>query len=365
MGLLAGHASHRGRVREKNEDNYCILLPPAVAEGLDALLAVADGMGGHQAGEVASGFVVQRLTELFSTPEHRQWVDYSPTHEDYYVAVLKEVLEQLNEQLHGAATSQHQLQGMGTTATVALLSQKRLFIGHVGDSRAYLVRNGEIQQLTKDHSWVAEEVEHGRLTLQAAATHAKKNILTRCLGNGLLVRVDRFSQPIAAGDRLVLCTDGLSNMVSDEEIWQSVQSQADPQQACDRLLDLANQRGGPDNITVLVAHVVGHSVESTPSGGRVMGQSPSPDQAAITQKIMRRALDSQPRARVSIALLGVIALLGLLAGGSTVAVVLTLFPALSAWVQFSLLPSALPVAVAMAVVCTVALIVIGARALRR
>lgn len=223
-------------MRELNEDTYCVLTPPSVTPEIDALLAVADGMGGHQAGEIASGYVVKTLEQLFSSPVYQQWVDYSPEREDYYAAVLKEVLDRINDRLYTQASGQQELRGMGTTATVALFAAGQLFIGHVGDSRAYILHNGQMRQLTQDHSLAAQ-----------------KNVLTRALGNSLLVRVDRSIHPVQPDDMLILCTDGLTNVVSDAEIQQAAEMNHDPQKACDTLVDLANQRGGPDNVTVLVA----------------------------------------------------------------------------------------------------------------
>lgn len=225
-------------MRDLNEDRCLTLLPPDIASELDALLVVADGMGGHQAGEVASGQTVEMLQELFSSSVYRRWVDYNPDREDYYALVLKEVVEAVNERLYGVASGRRELKGMGTTATVALLVGPQLYIGHVGDSRAYLLRNGRLRQLTKDH-----------------ASAQRQNVLTRALGVGMLVRVDRSIHDVQAGDALILCTDGLTNLVSDAEIQSGIQHSRNPQQACDGLVDLANQRGGPDNSTLVVAHL--------------------------------------------------------------------------------------------------------------
>lgn len=367
VGLSIGHASHRGQVRTDNEDDYCILLPPDVAEGMDALLAVADGMGGHQAGEVASAFVVETLVQLFSSLAYRQWVDYSPQHEDYNVIVLKEVLERLNENLYSAAAAQPKLRGMGTTATVALLVGRQLFIGHVGDSRAYLLRNGGITQLTQDHSWVAEQVRSGAMAPEEAEHHPQKNVLTRCLGNSLVVRADRFSRLVLPGDCLVLCTDGLSNVVSDGEIARAVQAQTDPQRTCDQLVDLANERGGPDNITVVIARVVNGAGQPKPAMGRVLGHSPGVEEAAITQKIVRQAVDrsksSKPKPQVPWVAGLVVASLILGAGIATIAVARS--HDLIAIIQRALLPPALWGVLALLTICAAVLVLIGIKMMRR
>lgn len=242
--MIVGQQSDPGQVRDLNEDRCLALLPPDIAPELDGLLVVADGMGGHQAGEVASGQTVEMLQQLFSSSVYRQWVDFNPEREDYYALVLKEVVEAVNERLYSLASGRRELKGMGTTVTVALLAGPRLYIGHVGDSRAYLLRNGHLRHLTKDH-----------------ASPQRHNVLTRALGVGMLVRVDRSIHEVQAGDTLILCTDGLTNLVSDAEIQSGIQQSRNPQQACDRLVDLANRRGGPDNITLVVAHLTEEAVK--------------------------------------------------------------------------------------------------------
>jgi len=278
INLIVAAHSDLGKMRERNEDSYCVLLPPQISPELEGLIVVADGMGGHQAGEIASAQVTDTLEQIFSSPVYRQWVDYSPEREDYYVAVVKEVLERINDRLYAMATSQPQLAGMGTTVTMALLAGGCAYLGHVGDSRAYLLRNGKLEQLTQDHSWVAEQVRDGVLNLQEAAADKRKNVLTRALGTDLVVRVDRSVHPLQAGDSLVLCTDGLTNLVSDAEIQATVQTDHNLERACEALVNLANQRGGGDNITVLVARVA--SDKEKPQATR--------QNAAITQPLRLR-----------------------------------------------------------------------------
>ena len=323
--LLVGYASHRGQVREGNEDNFCVVVPPAVAPEIDGFLAVADGMGGHQAGEVASGYVVDKLAELFSSQAYRQMVEYSPQHGDYYVAVLKEILEQINDGLTNLAAGQAALQGMGTTATVALLFGGRVFVGHVGDSRLYLLRAGEFRQVTQDHSWVEEQVRSGAMSQEEAKKHSRKNVLTRSLGNGFGVRVDRLTLPVQQGDLLLLCTDGLTNVVDDGEIAAVIKAQEDPQAACDALVELANRRGGPDNITVVIARLAAGTGGATKTGGRVVGRQQTKEQAAITQKIvLRPAAVRRQEARAKSPLALALIAASFLLGGAMVAVVLLL-----------------------------------------
>jgi protein phosphatase len=144
---------------------------------------------------------------------------------------------------------------MGTTATVALLASDKVFVGHVGDSRAYRVQNGELTCLTVDHTWVQGEVEAGRMTAEQAAIHPRRNVLTRALGTGPFVRVDRTLYSIDVGDMLILCTDGLLKVVSEAEMLIYARNVWDPQEVCDTLVSLSNYRGGPDNISVIVARV--------------------------------------------------------------------------------------------------------------
>lgn len=312
-------------MRERNEDSYLVLTAPALTPEIDALLAVADGMGGYQAGEVASAYLVEQLDQLFTSLAYKQEVHYSPEHADYYAAVLKEVLERINEGLYTLASSQQELRGMGTTATVALVTGQRLFIGHVGDSRAYLLRDGELRLLTEDHSWVAEQVRAGKMSPAEAAAHPRKNVLTRSLGNSLVVRVDRTLHDLRPGDQLILCSDGLTNYVSDGELQQAVMSLADPQAACDWLVNLANRRGGGDNITVLIARFSADAKENNLSaqGGRAIGPRREEDAAAITQKILRRRARRRPSQALMRGVLRVaaVALLSLAGGGAAYGVV--------------------------------------------
>jgi protein phosphatase len=257
-------------IREQNEDSYLVLAAPALSSELDALLVVADGVGGRQAGSAASNEVVQALQDLFSSPLYQEQVGYSLDREDYYVVVLKEVLEQINEHLYNLATSQPALHGMGTTASVALLADDHLYVGHVGDSRIYLMRDGRLQQLTHDDSWVAEQVQAGALTWEQAASHPQRNVITSCLGNSLVLRVERAVFPARPGDQILLCTDGLINLVRDEELGEVLAAHPNPQATCDHLVQVANQRGGSDNITVVLLQLAEGTGNNLP-GGRARG----------------------------------------------------------------------------------------------
>ncbi len=255
ISLVVGHASHTGLVREVNEDSYLVLAPPGVSPPIDALLLVADGVGGTNAGEVASGVLVESFLGWFRGNTYAEQVHYNPGHPDYFIAALKDLLEKVNERLYQMAASRVEWSSMGTTATIALVSNGRLYLGHVGDTRAYLLRGGALQQLTADHSWVAEEVAAGRLTAAQAQEHPRRNVISRVLGASPLLRVDRQAYDVESGDIFVLATDGLTGLVSDAEIRAAVLGGRAPQEACHQLVSLANSRGGHDNVTVIVAQV--------------------------------------------------------------------------------------------------------------
>lgn len=235
---MAHGKTDKGLVRKENEDAFCI-------EKDLGLLAIADGMGGHASGEVASKMAIEILRESFKKGEE-------PLPER-----LNSGVKLANRTIYEAAHSQPQLSGMGTTLTAVLLNGDRLAIAHVGDSRAYLIRGGVIEQITDDHTVVSEQVVRGMMTREEAARSDMRNILSRALGIGPEVKVDLEELTVSENDKLVLCSDGLSELVSDDEILLEVQSGHRPDMVCDELINLANQRGGGDNITVIVAHLRG------------------------------------------------------------------------------------------------------------
>ncbi|MCL4805121.1 MAG: serine/threonine-protein phosphatase [Anaerolineae bacterium] len=267
LSLQIGHAGHTGLVREVNEDSYLILTPPGVQPPVDALLVVADGVGGANAGEIASGVLVESFLAWFGGNSYGEYVHYNSAHPDYFVAALKDLLENVNDRLYQMAAGRAEWANMGTTGTVALLSNDRLFLGHVGDTRAYVLRGGVLRQLTVDHSWVAEEVAAGRMTEAEARDHPRRNVISRVLGNTPLLRVDRMAYDMEPGDVFILTSDGLTGLVSDEEIRAAVMGTRTLQEACDYLIAMANGRGGHDNITVLAARPL-------PTGARATGGSP-------------------------------------------------------------------------------------------
>jgi PPM family protein phosphatase len=228
--------SHRGRRRRHNEDAY-VVQPP--------LFAVADGMGGAKAGEVASALAADAVQESGNDGESGE-------------ARVAALIEEANRRVFRRASEDREASGMGTTMTVALVEGDEVAIGHVGDSRAYLIRDGRLEQLTDDHSLVAELVRSGKLTPEEAETHPQRSVITRALGTEADVDVDTFSVRSAPGDLFLLCSDGLTSMVDDETILDAVErNRADLEEAAKALINAANRGGGEDNITVVFFEVDG------------------------------------------------------------------------------------------------------------
>jgi serine/threonine protein phosphatase PrpC len=247
--------THVGKKRVNNEDTFLTLLPmPTATLPIEAVFLAADGMGGHQRGEVASGAVRDIFAEVFSE-------QYETFLEMYAIADREELLHKLIQEIHNnlhemaqsLAQEGEQREMMGTTLTTALVAENQLFLGHVGDSRAYLVRGDGLAPLTEDHTMAALMVKAGKMTEEEAAVSKYRNALSQAIGASKKVRPDVFSFPLEDGDRLLLCTDGLTRHVSDDEIGDILMHQT-PQAACQALIDLANSRGGRDNITAVVAH---------------------------------------------------------------------------------------------------------------
>lgn len=240
-----------GRKREHNEDNMAYVIPKdqQVMAVKGALFIVADGMGGHAAGEVASEIAVDTISNVY----------YMDDNEDVAGPLLS-AIKRANVAIFQRAAENMLRSGMGTTCVAAVLRGNMAYIANVGDSRAYLIRQGQARQVSQDHSWVAEQVRAGLLTEDQARTHAQRNVITRCLGTQSDVEVDVFREPVQEGDILVLCTDGLSGLISDEELMRIVERSV-PQESVYHLVERANENGGPDNITAIVVHVQEVGVE--------------------------------------------------------------------------------------------------------
>ena len=229
-----GSRTDVGCVRDHNEDSL-LVAPP--------LFAVADGMGGHAAGEVASEIAITVLGEKAPhTPD---------------AAALGRAVEDANRAVILAANEKRGRAGMGTTITAAILQKDRLVIAQVGDSRAYLLHQGRLQQLTRDHSLMADMIEAGRLTPEEARTHPNRSVITRALGSDPRMVPDLYEITVETGDRLLLCSDGLSSMVEDSAIESTLARTRDPQRCASMLVNEAIAAGGYDNVTVVVVDVAG------------------------------------------------------------------------------------------------------------
>ncbi|MBN1614701.1 MAG: Stp1/IreP family PP2C-type Ser/Thr phosphatase [Deltaproteobacteria bacterium] len=251
MKLSVGAQTDAGMVRSNNEDNFFIA--PEMG-----LLVVADGMGGHASGEVASKMAIDVIKDYFDGLSSGQEKLIGTYHEDFSRATnrIASALRLANMAVYEASMSAPQWHGMGTTLACVFVENNRLSIAHVGDSRVYLIRAGEIEQLTDDHSLVYEQVKRDLITKEQAEKSEMKNILTRAIGTSPDVGVDIDEMNISDGDILLLCTDGLTGMVLDDQILSVVTQTRDPHEACDSLIRLANENGGLDNVTVITAYVV-------------------------------------------------------------------------------------------------------------
>ena len=232
-----GSRTDVGCVRERNEDSL-VVSPP--------LFAVADGMGGHAAGDVASETAVETLQKFAPT---------SANVEDLGQAVINANMAVIEESRKAG------LEGMGTTMTAAVIEKSRIAIAHVGDSRAYLLHHGRLQQITRDHSLMADMIEAGRITPEEARHHPNRSIITRALGSDPAMQPDLYELTASPGDRLLLCSDGLYSMVEDEQIQSILARTRDPQRCASALVNAAIAAGGLDNTTVIVVDITGDSIE--------------------------------------------------------------------------------------------------------
>lgn len=280
MSWSVGFASDVGQIRRANEDSYLVR---------DPLYVVADGMGGHNAGDVASSTAVAALGK-----------PGQPTRDN-----VESLVKEANAAVWEKAQSDRSLQGMGTTVTALFLDGSHGLIAHVGDSRAYLFRGGQLRQLTHDHTLVARMVGEGRITEEEARHHPQRNVITRALGVDADIHVDLESVEFEPGDRVLLCSDGLTSMIDPDPIAAILASEGSPQSVADRLVQAANDAGGEDNITVIVLDLDGSGGDG---GG---GRAPTdPGQTGLRE-------DKAPRRyrKVIVPLVVVIALAGLGLGG--------------------------------------------------
>ena len=261
--LTIAAASDVGLRRSGNEDSHVLWVgePGRERETLGALLVMADGMGGANAGEVASQLAAAAVLET-----------YRSLAADGPAAALEAAIARANAVVYEQACQNPGQRGMGTTCTAVAIRGDRLWLAHVGDSRAILVRGESFRRLTHDHSLVAEMVERGHLTPEEAQTDSRRNQLTRCVGAlpEVVAEVMELGEPLVPGDTVVLCSDGLHGLVTEGEIAMIAGDRA-PGEACDELIALANERGGPDNITVLIARVTAAPAPSRRPGLLALG----------------------------------------------------------------------------------------------
>jgi protein phosphatase len=254
--LLVGRASDVGLVRSHNEDASLVM--ESVVEGDQVvetvgLFVVADGMGGHQAGEVASALAARIVASYVMQDVYIPYLRQTAHQADQpsLTEALQQAVEAANQAVH------EQVPGSGTTLTCALLINSRAYLAHVGDSRAYLYYNQELKQITRDHSYVDKLVELGQISPEAAAIHPQRNVLYRAVGQGDQLEIDIHMLDLPRGGRLLLCSDGLWGMLSDDIIQAVLASARSPQDACQELIAAANEAGGRDNITALVVEGAG------------------------------------------------------------------------------------------------------------
>lgn len=252
MRVRTSARSHVGLRREVNQDAYSVEQP-----GAATLLIVCDGMGGHLAGEVASTLAVDTISASFRPA-------------DDPAEALRSAFTAANDRVYGEGHG-----SMGTTAVAALLLHNQLYVANVGDSRAYLIREGQITQISHDHSFVSDQVAAGLMTPDEARASNVRNIITRALGHSAEVTVDLFSHDLRPGDTVLLSTDGMHGLITDAEIAE-IASMFPPEQAAQQLVDRANERGGIDNITVVIAQVdqLDEPVSATPAAAPGASDSP-------------------------------------------------------------------------------------------
>ena len=244
MELVVAARSDVGMIRAGNEDSF-----HSKVDDTGGIFIVADGMGGHAAGEVASEMAVEILRD--------QLASLRDLHDRNAADKVMNALRGANLAIYNRTVTETDKQGMGTTASVLIISGRRYLIGQVGDSRIYLLREGALRQLTKDHSYVQEQVDAGFLTPEQARYHPYSNVITRCVGASDDVEPDTFAGETRDGDIFLVASDGLTGMVDDRRLQQLLSARAEPQRIVDSLIAEANGRGGLDNITAILVQVRG------------------------------------------------------------------------------------------------------------
>ena len=247
MQVKAFGMTHVGRQRQHNEDSFLV-------EGTARLFLVADGMGGHAAGEIASRIAVDSISEFIvhTKEDDGTWPHAYDEHYKRSTNRLMAAVRMANTRVLEAMRKDARLRGMGTTVVACLADDDVMSFAHVGDSRAYLIRDKQLSRITNDHSWVFEQVQAGMLTEAEAEKHPLRNVITRALGGALQVTPDASEIETRPGDVYLLCSDGLTGMVPEDEILRLVTENEDLEAACQQLIDTANERGGLDNVTAIL-----------------------------------------------------------------------------------------------------------------
>ena len=242
--MLVGAVTDIGVVRTANQDSMFISNDPSLR-----LFIVADGMGGHKAGELASKLAVESIVGYFSS------VSPKITSEVKAQGAVVDSIAMANEEIFNKSTKDSECTGMGTTLTMCYAYKSKLILGHVGDSRAYILRDGGIAQLTEDHSLVNQLIRGGKITRQEAINHPQRNVITRAVGTSEDIEVDTLILKPLKNDVIILCSDGLTNMVGDIELLSIFSDREDLQSACRMAVELAKTNGGTDNITVIAIRI--------------------------------------------------------------------------------------------------------------
>lgn len=238
--MVRGAISDIGKVRDKNQDAYYVSSKNDLG-----LYIVADGMGGHKSGEIASLMALETVKNQFLK------FDAKTDNKADILKLIKASIEEANIKIYLKSLETLECQGMGTTMTLAYIFKDNILLGHVGDSRAYIIKDGNMIQITEDHSYINELLKNGTITEEEAKTHPKKNMITRAIGTSSKIEVDIIEEKYKLGDILLICSDGLYNMLEEKEINSVFNRDKSMQESCEILAAMANEKGGLDNITVV------------------------------------------------------------------------------------------------------------------
>ena len=253
MKLICAGMTDVGRAREHNEDDFYL------SDGREALCVVADGMGGHRSGEVASAMAIKAIVEYYretmSEANFAEEAEEGETEVDLIQRRLKQAVQSANRAVFKAASQSEVYKGMGTTIVSGYFTEQGIYLAHIGDSRAYRYRDGELSQCTEDHSLANEYVRMGILSAEEVEYFPYKNVITRACGLTEYVEVDVDYADLEVGDLFLFCSDGLTDMVDDDVITEMIEEEDDIETLCESLVERANENGGADNITVVLAKI--------------------------------------------------------------------------------------------------------------